>query len=111
MPPDVEEDGAWKAERRADLRATYPDEPKPEYASLAAGATWWQARAAGRQGDAAKERAGFEKVIGDFPDSSYAWLASPARGRAWGLRRPAQASAAMGSSRDAPRGVGRGTGC
>ena len=48
--------------------------------SLAAGAAWWQARAAGLQGDLSAEQAGLERLVEDHPDSSYAWFASRALG-------------------------------
>ena len=74
--------------------------------SLAAGAAWWQARAAGIQGDPAAEAAGFERVLEDHPDSSYAWLASQALGRAW--QRPApEAEAEASAAPQAPAGVQR----
>ncbi|MCP4869380.1 MAG: transglycosylase SLT domain-containing protein [Proteobacteria bacterium] len=73
--------------------------------SLAAGAAWWQARAAGIQGDPATEAAGFAKVIEEFPDSSYAWFASDALGRTW--KAPvADASAGSTTAEGGPEGIG-----
>jgi soluble lytic murein transglycosylase len=43
---------------------------------LAAGATYWKARIAGQQGDAAAERVGLERVLRSWPVSGYAWFAS-----------------------------------
>jgi len=73
--------------------------------SLAAGAAWWEARAAGLQGDPAAEAAGFERVIAEHPDSSYAWFASRALGRTW--TRPVPGADAGGTVAAAPPdGVG-----
>ncbi len=64
-----EAEGLW--------RRLIQERPK---SSLVAGSHYWLARAKGRRGDAAGERAALQVVLDRWPESSWGWFASQALG-------------------------------
>ncbi|MCA9567059.1 MAG: transglycosylase SLT domain-containing protein [Myxococcales bacterium] len=72
----------WREGRVDDATAAWSRLVKSRSSSsLVPGAVYWQARAKGRAGDAAGERAVLESVLSRFPVSGYAWYAALRLGR------------------------------